>query len=85
MLQQGHDLFLAKGCVACHIHAAVSAEWSTQSGPNLSTYDKTAAFLALWLADPTAVKPAAEMPNLDLTPAEIEALSAFLTANQRPE
>jgi cytochrome c1 len=74
----GHDLFWAKGCTACHLHSAVPVDWSTQAGPDLSHYDKTAAFLRLLLADPAAIKPTTEMPNLGLNSAEIEALAAFL-------
>jgi hypothetical protein len=75
----GRDLFLAKGCRACHHHDALAVEWSTQEGPDLTTYDKTDTFLRLWLADPAAVKPTTLMPNLNLTTDEIDALTAFLT------
>lgn len=81
-VSHGRDLFLAKGCASCHTHSAVSVEWNAQSGPNLSRYDKTAQYLALWLADPAQVTPNTEMPNLDLDQAEIAALAAFLTASQ---
>ncbi len=74
----GHDLFLAKGCTACHLHSAAPVDWSTQEGPDLSHYDKTAAFLQLWLTDPAAVKPTTPMPNFGLAPSEIDALAAFL-------
>ncbi|MEZ4618006.1 MAG: c-type cytochrome [Caldilineaceae bacterium] len=76
---QGQKLFLAKGCASCHHHEAVVTTWSAQSGPDLTHYDKSATFLQLWLADPAAVKPTTEMPNLQLSQAEIEALTDFLT------
>ncbi|MCB0064316.1 MAG: c-type cytochrome [Caldilineaceae bacterium] len=78
----GQDLFLAKGCTACHLHGAIAVAWSTESGPTLTDYDKTATYLQLWLADPAAVKPTTQMPNLELDAAEIDALAAFLTANK---
>lgn len=81
-IQRGRDLFLAKGCGSCHHHQAVHPAWTTQSGPDLTFYDKTMPFLALWLADPAAVKPATEMPTLELNAAEIEALSLFLVGNK---
>ncbi len=80
----GHDLFLAKGCTACHLNSAMHTVWSTQSGPDLSHYDKTAAFLQLWLADPAAVKPTTEMPNLGLNTTEIDALAVFLLQDTPP-
>ncbi len=88
-VEVGQALFLAKGCVMCHQHAAVSearknfAEFSI--GPNLTTLSAISAnpdFLRRWLKDPSAVKPGTEMPTLGLSEAEIEALIAFLTAEQ---
>ena len=74
----GRDLFLAKGCASCHMHEDLAVEWNSQVGPDLTNYDKTAAFLQLWLTEPTAVKPTTMMPNLQLSQAEINALSVFL-------
>lgn len=85
LAQYGRDLFLAKGCTACHRHNGAPTAWSTQEGPDLSHYDKRAAFLQLWLADPAAVKPTTVMPNLGLNPTEIAALAAFLAQESRPE
>lgn len=82
LVTYGHDLFLAKGCAACHLHEAVTVEWRTESGPNLTSYDKTVTFLALWLADPAQVKPTTDMPNLGLASEEIDALAAFLTGTE---
>lgn len=77
----GATLFVAKGCVLCHPHSAFDREtmdifWG--DAPNLSNYEGTAEFLRLWLKDPRAVRTDAEMPNLGLKEAEIEALIAFL-------
>ena len=74
---QGAALFQAKGCVGCHSHAAVAGT-SAGIGPNLTHYEGDASFLRRWLADPAAVRPNTRMPNLELEPAEIEALIAFL-------
>jgi len=76
----GAELFLAKGCVVCHVHTAVaeSAEVSISVGPELTAYHNTPEFLRAWLANPAGVRPSTEMPNLHLSSAEIEALIAFL-------
>ncbi len=77
----GQALFNAKGCATCHINrrAAVSpGECCGGVGPDLSTYTNDPAFLRRWLADPAAVKPGTQMPNLNLAPTEIEDLIAFL-------
>jgi cytochrome c2 len=94
-VEQGEALFVAKGCVVCHAHAAMrdvrqqmgiehfnasSSEFST--GPDLSQRAVTEQFLQIWLKDPQAVRPDTNMPNLGLKKVEIDALAAFLTANQ---
>ena len=35
-----------------------------------------------WLADPPGVKPGADMPNLHLTPQQIDALIAYLQSRK---
>lgn len=75
----GRALFMAKGCNACHLHDEALNVWSTEIGPNLTAYQKTTAYLRVWLKDPQAIKPTTEMPNLQLKEDEIEALAAFLT------
>ena len=59
-------------------------------GPELTHFDSRGSFagstlehenpgdLALWLADPPEWKPGSFMPNLNLTPEQIEALEAYL-------
>ncbi|MGI8855256.1 MAG: c-type cytochrome [Thermomicrobiales bacterium] len=85
----GKALFLAKGCAACHQHAAVSTGNSASIGPNLTNYRNSPDFLRRWLADPQAVRPetapaygpSGVMPNLHLSPDEIEALIAFINSS----
>jgi cytochrome c2 len=75
----GKALFMAKGCATCHIHEAVEAAFSVQSGPDLTDYTVVPEYLRIWLKDPRAIKPATEMPQLELSEGEIEALIAFLS------
>lgn len=79
----GQALFVAKGCNTCHLHADALNTWSTESGPNLTNYQKNADYLRVWLKDPQATKPNTEMPNLMLKENEIEMLAAFLTQGQQ--
>jgi cytochrome c2 len=85
-VEHGQALFLAKGCVICHAHASVSEARRTfgdwRIGPDLSKLSAKPEYLQAWLKDPRAVKPATEMPDLKLKPAEIDALAAFLTQGQ---
>jgi cytochrome c oxidase subunit II len=81
----GQQLFVAKGCIGCHHHAAFAAQspfWSPGGPPDLSNVTFTADYLRQWLRDPKAIKPRTEMPNLKLDDAEIEALTAFLSSRQ---
>jgi mono/diheme cytochrome c family protein len=76
----GQALFVAKGCVVCHVHDGVpeSGDVSLSFGPELSTYHNGPEFLRAWLTDPTAVRPKTGMPDLGLSTEEIEALIGFL-------
>jgi hypothetical protein len=77
----GKILFVAKGCVTCHVNPRVEAAFipfQVDVGKNLTGYVASPEFLRIWLKDPKAVKPNTEMPNLELSQAEIEALIVFL-------
>jgi mono/diheme cytochrome c family protein len=81
VVEQGRVLFLAKGCVSCHVHAALGELSAKASfGPTLSFYQPDPDFVRRWLRDPAAIKPGTQMPNLALSDQEIDALIAFLTA-----
>ncbi len=76
-VERGRHLFVAKGCVSCHLHGV---------GPDLTGKHFAADFLTRFLADPAAVIPprpgGATMPNLELRPLEISALVAFINAER---
>jgi mono/diheme cytochrome c family protein len=77
----GQRLFVAKGCLICHRHDAVPNSGRVDVGPNLTVPRLAPGFLTRFLADPSLLPPDARgqrMPNLDLTPAEIAALVAFV-------
>lgn len=84
---RGQELFMAKGCNACHTIDGTAAMGTV--GPNLTGFgqrltvaagimDNTAENLARWLSDPPAIKPGSLMPNLGLTRQEVDDLVAFL-------
>lgn len=86
--ERGQRLFVAKGCVTCHLHRAVEGSGQVVSGPELTERGTalTAEYLVRFLADP-AIKPPTpgsdvRMPNLGLAPGEIAALTAFLRAGR---
>jgi len=83
-MERGRRLYVAKGCITCHVHAAVSPGEMIQvkAAPELTQKRYAADYLALYLANPSIRPPStpggAQMPNLGLKPAEIAALSAFI-------
>jgi mono/diheme cytochrome c family protein len=84
LVERGAALYVAKGCVVCHQHAKVSVQAfaSINRGPDLTDFGASADYLSVWLANPAAVKPSTVMPALGLDEAEIEALIAFLNAEE---
>jgi len=77
----GEALFVAKGCLTCHMNGNVDPRYvvfSTEIGPDLTQFKAAPEYLRSWLSDPQAIKPDTEMPNLGLDEMEIEALINFL-------
>ncbi len=83
--ERGQRLFVAKGCLTCHVHADVEGSGVVAVGPDLTGRRLPADYLRQFLANPAiaARSGAPQMPNLDLKPQEIAALSAFITAERR--
>jgi hypothetical protein len=80
--ERGAQLFVAKGCVGCHVHGMVDRPTLVTIGPELTSRRYPAEFLSKLLADPASVqgtRPGGfKMPNLGLRPAEIQSLVAFI-------
>ena len=83
--ERGRRLFVAKGCLTCHVHAAVDGSGDVGTGPVLTDIQLPAEYLARALADPSIIprRTSEEMPDLDLKPEEIAALVAFLRGEAR--
>src|SRR6267378_6618690 len=75
---RGRRLFVAKGCVTCHLHRDVSGSGVVAVGPELTNRPLAAEYLRRFLADPSIVGSGNRMPNLSLKQPEIAALIAFL-------
>lgn len=85
--QAGQALFLGRQCASCHTIAGTPA--SGQAAPDLShvasrpslaagALPMDRAHLAAWIADPQAAKPGNNMPAVPLSPAERDAVVAYL-------
>jgi len=82
--EMGEQLFIAKGCVTCHINDKISLLPGYQAisagAPNLTDFSASPETLRMRLKDPTSVNPDTWMPNLKLSDTEIEALIAFINS-----
>lgn len=83
-VELGEQLFVAKGCITCHVNNKVSNAseyWTIEMGAtNLTTFTASPEALRLRLKDPASVKSDTKMPNLGLKETEIEALIAFINS-----
>lgn len=80
--QRGQRLFVAKGCVSCHLQKGIEPIETHVARIDLSDRHLPPEYLEQFLADPSVKKVWTDswrMPNLQLKPAEISALVAFLT------
>ena len=88
---QGEQLFLSGTCGTCHTLNGTKAKGVV--GPNLTHFASRQTFagawlennaenLRQWLSDPQALKPGNLMPNLNIKPADIQLLIAFLQSLQ---
>jgi cytochrome c oxidase subunit 2 len=87
LASRGRGIFLAGQCANCHTIRGTSA--SGRVGPDLTHLQTRATLAALaipnrkddlarWLQDSQAVKPGNQMPNIHLSPADLQALLAYL-------
>jgi len=87
--RHGHQVFLSKTCVICHTIQGTLA--GGKVAPDLThvasrrylaagTLPTSRGSLAAWIADPQRVKPGNNMPRIPLTPDELNALAAYLSA-----
>ena len=76
LVGQGRMVFRDQGCYGCHTAEGMG----TPIGPDLSRIGakRSEAALTGWLRDPTAQRPSAHMPKLQLTDGEVQALAAYL-------
>lgn len=84
MPERGKQLFVAKGCVTCHVHDQLASSSGLALGPELSGRKYASEYLAKFLDDPSIKPPTngRRMPKLELQPREIAALTAFINGDQ---
>ena len=76
LVARGRGVFQDQGCYGCHTVGAAGTPIATDLSRIGAKHDE--AYFGRWLRDPTQQKPRAHMPKLQLTDAEVEALTAYL-------
>jgi len=83
-VELGRQLFIAKGCITCHVNSRATRDseyWTIEMGAtNLSNFSAHPDVLRMRLADPSVVKSDTQMPKLNLSESEIEALVTFINS-----
>ncbi|WKZ47655.1 MAG: cytochrome c [Anaerolineales bacterium] len=83
-VELGQRLFVAKGCITCHVNTKIPNHddyWTIDMGAtNLSNFSASPEILRIRLRNPKDAKSDTQMPNLDLSDSEIEALIAFVNS-----
>jgi cytochrome c oxidase subunit II len=76
--EEGKRYFMNNGCYGCH----VVGKMGTPIGPDLSHVGAkySRAYLERWLKDPSAQRPNAHMPTLELSEQQAKALAAFMSS-----
>jgi cytochrome c oxidase subunit II len=77
-VEQGRKYFMDSGCYGCH----TVGKMGTPIGPNLSSVGAkySRSYLERWLRDPSAQRPNAHMPALELSEQQVQNLAAFLSS-----
>jgi cytochrome c2 len=87
--ERGRRLFVAKGCLTCHVHGEITGSGEVAVGPPLTGRRWPADYLRQFIADPPATSSSnggsLRMPDLDLGPQEVAALIAFLNTESKPQ
>ena len=85
--ERGRRLFVAKGCITCHVHGELSGANTISVGPELTGRRYPAEYLRQFLANPAIAaaprRDGPQMPNLNLKQQEIAALVAFINAERQ--
>ncbi|HBH01942.1 MAG: hypothetical protein A2W08_06030 [Candidatus Rokubacteria bacterium RBG_16_73_20] len=77
-IEAGRRLFMESGCHGCHTLGAMG----TPIGPSLTGLGArwSRDEIERWLRDPSARRPRAHMPRLELSEDQVQALGAYLSS-----
>ena len=77
-IEEGKRYFMDSGCYGCHVVGKMGTPIGTELTHVGAKYSR--AYLERWLRDPSAQRPSAHMPTLELSEEQVKALAAFLSS-----
>lgn len=79
--KEGEKVFEDNKCIACHTLNGKSGKLAKKGGPLDGVGKKRdAAWLKKYMTDPTSALPNAQMEKADLSPADLDAVVAYLAS-----
>ena len=89
LVETGREIFIEHRCQRCHASEGAGIPELAMSGPDFAAIGdrRHRGWMAQWILDPKAQRPAARMPKLlhgDTAPAEAAAMAAYLSTLKGP-
>jgi mono/diheme cytochrome c family protein len=77
LIEKGQQVFLEQGCYGCHTIGKFGTQGIAGDLSHIGArHDVT--YLTKWLLDPSAQRPTAHMPKIEMTKADADAVAAYL-------
>ena len=80
LVEDGQRAFVRNGCYGCHTIGRMGTPVARDLTHVGAKYDPP--YFVQWLRDPSHVRPSTNMPPIELTDADIDALAAYLAAQR---
>jgi mono/diheme cytochrome c family protein len=80
LVEEGRQAFVRNGCHGCHTVGRMGTPIAADLTHVGAKYRP--GYLRRWLRDPSYLRPSTHMPPIELTEADIQALAAFLAAQE---
>ena len=79
LVEKGQKVFVEQGCYGCHTIGKVGTQGMAADLSHIGA-KRDLAFLTSWLIDPSAQRPTAHMPKIQMSKAEADAVAAYLSS-----
>jgi len=79
LLEKGQKVFVEQGCYGCHTIGKVGTQGMATDLSHIGA-KRDLVFLKSWLADPSAQRPTAHMPKIQMSRADADAVATYLSS-----